>query len=158
MKKPLIIGIVLGALAIVLVIGLGVVLGFYYLLGAGTSDVAVEVQPPLRAALPASAVDVQDFYEDMSPDYGYYLTAKISQKDFAAYCASQGLTPHTPERKYSDDDFWLSWKAMRPNSEKSMPWWQPDDRLGDTFVSQNGHNWTMAKYQDGVMYVKAFSH
>lgn len=111
---------------------------------------------PLRQTLPWSASDVNDKYVDMFPDYSYFLKAKLpSVKEFNEYCAKQNLTPHTPQRVYSDDTTWLLWGSLEP---ESVAWWNPSPSLTGTYVSQSGHEWTLAKYENGCLYVHAFSH
>jgi len=111
---------------------------------------------PLRRALPRGSTDVTDLYVDIWPDYCYYLKAKLpSVKSFAQYCSDMNLTPHTGQRVYTDDTSWLSWSSLEPRTES---WWKPSPSLSGTFVEQAGHYWTMAKYEDGYLYVMAISH
>ena len=109
---------------------------------------------PLRLALPRGSTDVADMYVDMWPDYSYFLKAKLpSTKAFAQYCTDMNLTPHSEQRSYSDNMTWLSWSSLEP-----IVWWKPSSSLSGTFVRQSGHEWTMAKYEDGYLYVHSFSH
>ena len=108
---------------------------------------------PLRRALPWGADDVRDHYVDMTPDYAYYLKASISESDFRRYCARLRLTPHTPQRTYTDDLMWLSWDALAP-----IDWWNPSPGIADTHVLQEGRHWTFAKHENGTLYLKAWRH
>jgi len=118
---------------------------------------------PLRLALPRGSTEVTDLYEDFgfSPDYSYYLKAKLpSMKSFTQYCSDMNLTPHTEQRIYSDSTTWLSWRQPCISRPPYTPiaWWKPSSSLSGTFVRQGGHGWVMAKYEDGYLYVKAISH
>lgn len=141
---------------VAIVVGAVVVLAAVVMFSVGGRDVLTE--SPLRRALPGSATDVHDLYVDMDQDYSYYLAARLPREDFEAYCAGQNLTPHTPERIYTDGTEWLDWGAMTLNPSEPMDWWLPTESLAGTYVNQQGHHWTMAKWQDGVIYVKAISH
>lgn len=113
---------------------------------------------PLRLALPRGSTEVTDLYEDdgFLPDYSYYLKAKLpSKKSFTQYCSDMNLTPHTEQRIYSDDTVWLSWNG---SLSEPMAWWKPSPSLSGTFVEQIGDYWTMAKYEDGYLYVRSICH
>jgi hypothetical protein len=107
---------------------------------------------PFRRALPASATEIRDEALDGFPDYSYYLKAKMPREDFEPYCAAIGLSRATPER-VSDGAPWLSWRT-RPG----VTWWTPSASLDATYERQEGHCWVLAKYENGEVYVTAFSH
>jgi hypothetical protein len=88
------------------------------------------------------------------PDFDYYLKAKMPREDFEPYCATIGLTPHFPGRVYTDGDR-LSWRSW---SYHEVDWWDPSESEEGTYVSQEGHDWVFAKYENGEVYVRAFSH
>jgi hypothetical protein len=89
------------------------------------------------------------------PDYSYNLKARVTEKQFCDYITRFGLTPHTPARTYSDEAILLSWK-MGPGFEAG--WWDPSDSLDATFVWQNYHTWTFAKYEHGFLYLASITH
>jgi hypothetical protein len=107
----------------------------------------------LRRTLPWSCSDVSDLYVDMFQDYSYYLRARMPANDFARYCTNNGLALHTEQSTYTDDTMWLSWTCG-----ESIDWWKPSESLAGTYVSQSGHEWVLAKYEEGYIYVKAWSH
>jgi hypothetical protein len=107
----------------------------------------------LRRALPASATEIRDEALDVFPDSAYFLKARMPQEDFEAYCMAIRLSPHYPGRVYTDQDHWLSWSSVH-----KLEWWDPSDNLDGTYVLQEGREWTMAKYENGKVYVTSFSH
>ncbi len=114
--------------------------------------------PPARKALPWSAREVRDEgSEDFPSDYTYYLKARIAAEGFAPYCRKLGLSPHSQGRKYAADATWLSWMPLTL-SGKDIPWWDPSGSLEGTWVQQEGHSWTLAKFERGFVYLKSLSH
>ena len=112
----------------------------------------------LRKALPRTAEDVHEWaWEDgFLPDYSYMLKARISEQEFKEYVEYFGLTPHSPDRQYSEDDHNLSW---RPCGLFDEDWWDVSDTLdANTFVSEGQTTWTYAKYENGYIYVKSLDH
>jgi hypothetical protein len=145
--------LVVAAVLVMGFVGMVAVMGYAWW-AAGSADTSL-AGSPLRSAVPSDATEVADNYVDMGPDYTYYLRARMSRGEFDGYCARVGLTRHTPERKYTDDAaVWLSWSA----DADAPKGWAPSDSLAETYVSQEGHSWTFAKYENGVLYVKSWSH
>ena len=110
-----------------------------------------------RRALPSNAEDVHEWFREdgFLPDYSYQLKAKISDEQFHRYIERFELTPHSPERQYSEGpEPWLSWQNNGPTIE----WWDPSESLAETFVKQSGDNWTYAKRERGYLYLKSLEH
>ena len=109
---------------------------------------------PLRLGLPSDAQEVQYEYRDMFPsDYTCHIKARVTPEQFADYCREFKLTIHVPDRKYSDDIMWLSWRGPAP-----PPWFDPSESISETFDRQSRSEWTLAKYERGFLFVAAFSH
>ena len=107
----------------------------------------------LRRALPSSATEVHEEVVDLFPDATTYLKAKLPERDFPLYVKRLGLTPHTPGRQYDDDEMWLGW-----GMGSDPPWWDPTPSLEGTYVAQSGHAWTLAKHEQGYLFVLSFTH
>lgn len=111
-----------------------------------------------RRALPSNAEDVHEwFWEDgFLPDYTYKLKAKMSDEQFHRYLERLKLTPHSPDRPYSDDSqVWLRWKDRHGGA---LECWDPSESLAETFVLQAGDTWTFAKRERGYLYLKSLNH
>jgi len=68
------------------------------------------VKPPSwRRHLPANATDIQE-WAWADGDVSYLLKARVTDAEFLKFVASLGLTPHTPDRKYSESSHWLTWR------------------------------------------------
>ncbi len=130
------------------------VLAILFVVGAGWFLWARPHQWTFRRELPWSATEIRESYwtEGFLPDYNYYLKARITEKQFQDYLAKFELTPHTPERKYEDEEMWMEW-GYHSNS-----WWAPSESLEKTFVWQGGHTWTFAKYENGNLYLTSITH
>jgi hypothetical protein len=111
-----------------------------------------------RRALPPSAEDVHEWSREdgFLPDYSYKLKAKISEDQFHLYIDRFQLTPHAPDRQYSQDaKIYLQWRA---ETNPEIAWWNPTESLAETFVRQVGDNWTFAKRERGYLYLKSLDH
>lgn len=86
------------------------------------------------------------------PDATFKLKAKVSADEFASAVQRLGLTPHTKDRKYTDDTLWLQW--MRDDDER----WNPSPSIDETFVHQEGDSWQLAKYENGFLFYQSLSH
>lgn len=117
-----------GIAAVVLIAGIAV--GWYYL-----------STHPLRRALPWSASEVEARWSKVYPAYSYYLTARMSRGDFDDYCRRLKLTPVVPGATDFDND------VVAPN-------WSAAPSADNTFVGQDAHVTTRAKYANGAIYVK----
>ncbi len=121
-------------------------------LSQGVRDLFV---PLFVAALPESALDVQYHSEDLGIDWSFCLKARIPPEDFRPYLSQfTTLTPHTPDREYTDDLLWLDWQFVCDHWD----WWNPLDDLSGTYVSQEGDYWTLIKYENGWLFVNGHSH
>ena len=102
-----------------------------------------------RAALPASAQNVQDTSVDLFPDWEYYLKADISPEEFDAYVQELGVPVCQAE-----DHIWIGWHTF-----SAPEWWDPTSDTGKTYCqNRNGDIWEMAKYENGHLYLRAYSH
>lgn len=112
---------------------------------------------PFRKALPWTATDIHEWYwsETLLPDYSYYLKAKVTENQFRTYVARFGLTPHAPDRAYSESSIWLNWESA-PESDGG--WWNPSDSLDTTFVREGHDTWTFAKFEQGYLYLASLNH
>ena len=116
------------------------------------------VKPPSwRRHLPASATDIQEWSwaDGFLPDFSYQLKARVTDAEFHQFVASLGLTPHTPERKYSEASHWLSWS---PSLRFVGKWWDASNALTSTYVKEGHDTWMFAKHENGFLYFKCFSH
>lgn len=147
-KRKIIIRCSIGLLIVLLCMGTAV--GIWTVTRAMTDN----IQSYIRCELPTTASDIHDKYIDMSPDFTYILRAQIPPEDFPRFVARIGLTPHTSSRSYTDDIMWLEWET----SQALSPWWDPSSSRDDTFVKQDGGVWMFAKYENGRLYFKAWSH
>ncbi len=102
-----------------------------------------------RKKLPWSATDVHEWHwEDfLIPDYSYCLKAKMSEEAFQDYVQEFGLEKKAMplENKY------VSWSG--PGEEET--WWDVSTNLDDTymFIDAQGDGWTLAKYENGYLYL-----
>ena len=114
-------------------------------------------RPAATSALPSSATDVHEWAHDdgFLPDYTHLLKARITADEFRAYVEKAGMAPHTPTRKYEDDEHWLNWRFTGGCHED---WWDPSDSLEGTFARNHGDEWGYAKYENGYIYVKSLEH
>jgi hypothetical protein len=109
----------------------------------------------LRRALPWGASDIHELGIDRFPDFTLYLKARIREDQFLPYVSRLGLTPHYPGRRYPDSPLWgIDWQG-EPEVDS---WWDPSKNTEATYAENKGHVWTFAKYEDGFVYVKSFSH
>lgn len=110
-----------------------------------------------RKELPWSASDIHESYysDTLLPDYDYKLKAKISEAQFQNYIKSFDLSPHTSDRKYSEEIHWLDWNAP---PEGNVGWWNPTSSLTNTFVWQGSDTWIFAKYENGYLYLGSLNH
>ncbi|HYV55466.1 MAG TPA: hypothetical protein VE933_12845 [Chitinophagaceae bacterium] len=111
-----------------------------------------------RKLLPHSASQIKEFYwkDGFLPDYEYYLRAKIDQRDFNWYCDSLGLELHTDVSKYTDEIGNLN--TIGGYAEELKEWWNIDGNNDSLFVWQNGHEWNIARYYNGYLYLYAHEH
>ncbi|MEA3396034.1 MAG: hypothetical protein U9R05_01050 [Chloroflexota bacterium] len=101
-----------------------------------------------RAALPPDARNVQDGSIDLFPDWEYYLKAEISQETFDGYVQDLGLYPC-----WDQPCSWVGWHTF-----SSPAWWDPTEDISQTYCTEDGDVWTLAKYEAGQLYLRAFSH
>lgn len=111
-----------------------------------------------RKLLPASATEIKEFHykDDFLPDYEYYLKAKMSRSDFQRYCDTLGLKLHHDSSRYTDDIANLTTGGGFSDSIKT--WWNNTIQKDSLFVWQRGHEWNIARYVDGAIYLYAHEH
>ena len=114
-------------------------------------------KPSWRRYLPATAAEVREWAwaDGFLPDYGYLLKARITETEFKQFVSQLGLTPHTPDRKYSEESHWLSWSAL-PGFDGD--WWDVSSSLDSTYVSEGNDTWIFAKYESGCLYFQSLNH
>ena len=114
-------------------------------------------KPSWRGRLPASATDIHEWVwaDGFLPDYSYLLKARITETEFQQFIAQLGLTPHTPDREYSEESHWLSWSAA-PGFHGD--WWDATPTLDSTYVSEGHDTWAFAKYENGSLYFESLNH
>ncbi|MEM4247918.1 MAG: hypothetical protein QXH80_01510 [Candidatus Nanoarchaeia archaeon] len=107
--------------------------------------------------MPDSATEVQEWvWEDgVTADYSYLLKAKVSRKHFDSFVSKLGLTPDSQSRKYSQGTGGPSW--LRP-AQFTGNWWNPSPSLDGTLVYEDGHTWSLAKYENGYLYFMSFQY
>ena len=102
-----------------------------------------------RKKLPWSATDVHEWsMTDMFiGDYGYCLKAKMSEEAFLDYVQEFGLE----KKKMPLDNEYVHWSG----SLHGEPWWDVSTNLDDTymFIDAQGDGWTLAKYENGYLYL-----
>lgn len=110
-----------------------------------------------RHDLPATATDVHEWAwaDGFLPDYSYILKAKVSEPDFNVFIRKLKLTPHSPDRQYSDNPAWLSWSCP-PGFTND--WWDASGSLSNTFVDEGHDTWSFAKYENGYLYFQSLNH
>ena len=101
-----------------------------------------------RSALPFSAQEVQTASVDLFPDWDYYLKAKLPEEDFPRYVQDLEL-----QFCGDDPDFWVAWHGL-----DTPAWWDPTGDTSETYCLEEGDIWTLAKYESGHVYLRAFSH
>jgi len=109
---------------------------------------------PLRRALPAGATEVRGKYVDMFPDFTHFLKARMPRDQFREYVEALGLAAYSADADPGEAD-WLHWIDGAPYSQE---WWPPGSELAGTHYSVEGDVITMARYEDGVVYVQQYSH
>ena len=111
-----------------------------------------------RKLLPKSATDIKDFYweDGFLPDYEYYLRATISREDFEIYLDSLDLVLNTDSSKYTDEIGNMTTGGSCLNEIKD--WWDVESNQDSIFVWQNGHEWNIARYIKGYLYLYAHEH
>ena len=80
------------------------------------------------------------------------VKARVTEAEFAAAVQHLGLTPHTADRKYTDDIVCLQWMGDRDER------WDPSSTVDRTFVRQEHHHWQLAKYENGFLYYQSLNH
>ena len=117
---------------------------------------SMDSKPSWKSHLPSSASDVQEWSwaDGFLPDYSYQLKARVTEAEFQKFVSDLGLTPHTPERKYSEDS-WLSWGSA---AGFDGTWWDPGDNLDSTYVTEGQDTWSYAKFEKGFLYFKSLNH
>lgn len=102
-----------------------------------------------RKKLPWSATDVHEWHwEDfLIPDYSYCLKAKMSEEAFQDYVQEFGLE----KKEMPLENKYVNWSG--PGPEKL--WWDVSTNLDDTymFIDAQGDGWTLAKYENGYLYL-----
>jgi hypothetical protein len=118
---------------------------------------ALSNKPSFRDYLPPTAAPVYEWSwsDPMIGDGSYMMKARVNAKEFSHFAKELRLSPHTKTRIYTDDVMWLSWIAA-PGSHET--WWNPSDKLGSTFVRQDGRSWMYAKHEQGYLFFKQVSH
>lgn len=109
-----------------------------------------------KTYLPQTASEVQEWSwaDGFLPDYAYQLKARITEAEFRKFVSDLGLTPHTAERKYSEQS-WLSWRGS-PAFEGT--WWDASGSLDSTYVTEGHNTWSYAKFENGFLYFKSLNH
>ena len=110
---------------------------------------------PLKRALPDGAEVLYERRLSRPPDFSCYLKVDMDESSFREYCRRLGLTPHHPDRKYTDDTMWLSWDVLSEGRDED---WNPTPGMAGWYVKQVGDGWTFAKWENGTMYLKALTH
>jgi hypothetical protein len=102
-----------------------------------------------RKKLPWSATDVHEWHwEDfLIPDYSYCLKAKMSEEAFLDYVQEFGLE----KKEMPLENKYVSWSGPR----EDQSWWDVSTNLDDTymFIDAQGDGWTLAKYENGYLYL-----
>jgi hypothetical protein len=102
-----------------------------------------------RKQLPWSASDIHEWYweEGFLPDYSYCLKAKMSEEAFLDYVQEFGLK----KKEMPLENEYVRWSG--PRTEES--WWDVSTNLDDTymFIDAQGDSWTLAKYENGYLYL-----
>ena len=134
-----------------------VFLAFFTLVGLACACSSIEslFLSPYEKALPDLVGDYHVYRDDLGIDWAFCLKAKMDEANYEVY--RQGFPdflPHTEERVYLDDDLWLDWQF----GCDSQAWWDASDSLSSTFVYQQGHAWTLMKYEKGWLYINGHSH
>jgi hypothetical protein len=131
--------------------------GLYYTSSEHGGMSAPAKPPSWRRHLPASATGIKEWAwtDGFLPDFSYQLKARITDSEFVEFVASLGLTPHTPDRKYSEASHWLSWS---PSLRFDGKWWDASNALTSTYVKEGHDTWMFAKHENGFLYFKCFSH
>ena len=114
--------------------------------------------PSWRDSLPATATDVHEWAwaEPFLPDdYSYRLKARLTEPEFQQLMTKLNLTPHTPDRKYSEESNWLSY-SRDPRCKED--WWDASSSIDGSFVQQDRRTWTFAKYENGFLYFASLRH
>jgi hypothetical protein len=105
--------------------------------------------PPSVRALPRSATDIHEYYEDSGfplYDYARYMKARIPQSEFAAYAKRLGLRPRRA------GEIPLSWIAGDP------AWWNPTESQEETWRRIDSRDsGVQAKWENGWVYVYDWS-
>ena len=105
--------------------------------------------------LPESAVIIfsSQWEDGLLSDATFKIKAKITEAEFTSVVKQLELTPHTKNRKYSDDIMWL--QGYLGGSDKK---WDPMPSIDTTFVRQSKRYWQLAKYEGGCIYYVSISH
>ena len=87
----------------------------------------------------------------MFVDYAYYLRARMPPDDFDAYVRRLGLREHTSQ------DMILKW------TEREIPyglpsWWTATRSADRVYWRQEGDHFVATKYENGYVFVQAWSH
>jgi hypothetical protein len=101
-----------------------------------------------RSTLPFSAQDVQTASVDFFPDWSYYLKARLPEEDFARYVQDLELGFCGDEAPY-----WVVWHTLT-----APAWWDPTSDISETYCLKQGDIWALAKYENGYVYLHAFSY
>jgi len=103
---------------------------------------------PAVRALPSSASDLHEFYRDSGfphYDYTYEMKARMPAEEFPAYAARLGLRPLGNLQAH-----WGWWPG-------ELAWWDPAPSMEGTYIEQDDDSGTMAKWENGWVYVVAWS-
>ncbi len=149
-KRTKIVSWILGGLLLAIV---AIIIAVYSLI---SSIFLMDSKPSWTSLLPPTATEVQEssWADGFLPDCSYQLKARITEAEFQKFVTDLRLTPHTPDRQYSEDS-WLSWGS---SPQFQDVWWDPSEDLSSTFVSEGHDTWTYAKFEKGHLHLKSLIH
>ncbi len=108
-----------------------------------------------RRALPPTATDVHEKSVDMVPDWTLFMKARLSREAYDVYIRKVGLGPPSIVQTNSPWAMWADgygWGATPPT------WWNPTSLDPDTVGASSGHATTLAKYENGYLYLVDFKY
>jgi hypothetical protein len=105
-----------------------------------------------RELIRQSSPDLQDDFEVFFPDFSYFAKARMTETEFSRICNRLGMkqmsTDMRPEEKSK-----ISWRRR----DLAPAWWDPSfDRTSTLWNEKNGV-WLFAKYENGHLYLRAYS-
>ena len=115
----------------------------------------VPTQSRYQKALPPTATDVHEVNVDMFPDWTLFLKARMSRADYDAYITKMGFGPPSTVQTNSQWTMWADgkcWGATPP------VWWNPSSSDPGTVGASSGRVTTLAKYENGYLYLVDFKY